>query len=112
MRKFSVCAAYMANQAWRKKRIVVVGAGRGAIERVVIGILQADAGIEPWPARRFAGAERNVGKLRDPAIAVRAEAASQAPEEGRIRGPADIEILSGEHKPAVATIGERGLQPQ
>ena len=75
----SPCAgqpAYIANQAWRNSGVVVVGADRGAVELVVVDVLQADAGVEPWPAGRLAGAERDVGDLGHPAVAVRGQRAS------------------------------------
>ena len=57
---------------------MVVSTDRRALELVVVGVLHGETGIEPRPARRTAGAEWDVGKLRDPAVAVRAEAAGKS----------------------------------
>src|ERR1035437_3518628 len=53
-----------------KQCIVVVGEDRVPIELVVIGVLQADAHISPRPPWRLADAERDIGDLRNKAVAV------------------------------------------
>src|ERR1700676_2785404 len=99
----------------KEQRVVVVGADRGAVEFVVIGVLQADAGIEPRPAHRLAEPERDVGDLGRPAVAVRGQGASGDRVDavyGCIGGTPDIETLTGEYAPVVAAIGKRALQLQ
>ena len=89
--------------------VIVVGADRGAIELVVVGVLQADAGVEPRPAKRLAGAERDVGDLGHPAVAVRGQGVPGVhvePVYVGVRGAPDIEILPGEDDPVVAAIGK------
>src|SRR5262245_48335465 len=51
------------NPGMEEQRVVVLGADRGAIELVVMDVLQADAGVEPWPAKRLAYIEGDVGDL-------------------------------------------------
>ena len=53
----------------KEEGVVVMGTDRRAVELVVVDVLQADAGIEPWPARRLAGAERDVSEFGHPAVA-------------------------------------------
>ena len=46
-----------------EERVIVVGTNRGTVELVIVGVLQADAGIRPGPADRLAGPERDVSDL-------------------------------------------------
>src|SRR6516162_852986 len=61
------------NPGMEEQRVVILGADRGAVKLVVIGVLQADAGIEPRPAERFAHPEWDVGDLGYPAVAIRCQ---------------------------------------
>ena len=99
----------------KEQRIVVLGADRGAVELVVVGVLQADAGVEPRPARRLADSERDVGDLRRSSrccSGVMAFAVDVHAVQGGVGGAPDVEILAGENEPVVAAIGKRGLQLQ
>ena len=53
-----------------EQRIVIVCRDSVPIELVVVGVLQSDAHIGPWPTWRLASHERNVGDLEDKAVAV------------------------------------------
>jgi hypothetical protein len=56
------------------RHVILVGAHRRAVELVVVGVLETDAGVEPRPAWRLAGAERDVGECADEAVANRLSA--------------------------------------
>src|ERR1700687_2325148 len=93
--------------------VVVLGADRRTIELVVVDVLQTKFGIEPRPARRFADAERNVVKLGDPAVAVRAVVREcRCGVYARVGSTPDIEILTGDRDAVVAAKGKLSRQPK
>src|ERR1700726_2047417 len=94
--------------------VVVMGADRGAVELVVIDVLQTDLGIEPRPARRLAQAERYVVKLNHPAVAVGAVVREATPDREKVGvGSApDLEVLTGQRKAVVAAEGRLTRQPK
>ncbi|OIQ63912.1 hypothetical protein GALL_545410 [mine drainage metagenome] len=75
--------------------------------------MQTDAGIEPGVADHLAGAERNVGELGHPSVAVRAVVGEVGcGVQAGVTGAPDIEILPGEDDPVVGAVGKRALQLQ
>src|SRR5580704_6668419 len=54
----------------QEQRVVAAGTDGGAVELVVERVVERNARVEPWPARRLAGPERDIGDLGDPAVAV------------------------------------------
>ena len=101
-----------AKPEMQEQRIVVAGANGGAVELVVESVLKTDAGIGPRPARRLAGAERDIGDFGDETVTVRAKAAGKPRIQDRVGGAPDVEILSGQNDPVVGPIGERCLKMQ
>src|SRR6516225_1027382 len=100
------------NPGMEEQGVVVLGTDRGAVELVVIDVLQADAGVEPRPAERLAGAERDIGDLGDPAVAVRRQRNAGdwiSAEQRGIRSTPDIEILPGQDHAVILSQGHRGL---
>src|SRR5208282_1127661 len=95
-----------------EQRIVGARADGGSVEFVVPGILQPDASVEPWPARRLATDKRDVGDLGDPAVTVRTEAAGKSAVQADVGSTPGVEVLAGEYDPVVVAVGERGIRPR
>src|ERR1700681_4210999 len=92
-----------------------MGADRGAVELVVVDVLQAELGVEPRPARRLARAKRNVIKLGHPAVAVRGKGVPGVHVDAvqvRVRSAPGTEILTGDSDAVVAAKGKLSGQPK
>src|SRR5579885_562605 len=64
-----------------------------AVEVVEQRILQAEANVQPWPPAWAAVTERQVVRLEDPAVGIRAAVVGrQAAEQQRILRAADVEV--------------------
>lgn len=53
-----------------EQRIIVMGKSRIAIEFVIVGVLQPNPSIGPWPKGRRAGNKWDVGEFKDHPVAV------------------------------------------
>src|SRR6516162_10709417 len=81
----------------QKDGVIVLGTERDAVDPVIPRVLQRKPHVGPRPARCFAHAKRDVGKLCGPAVAIGAPAWKQ--EE--ILSAPDPKVLSGENNPVV-----------
>ena len=75
----------------------------GPVEFGPVRILQTDAKIEPWPKRRAAVAEWQIGKLENPAGAVRTSGKSAV--KRRIRSAANRDPPGSKAPRSVIDIG-------
>src|SRR5450631_2776100 len=96
----------------QEQRIVGAGADGGAVELVVDRVLKSNTSIGPRPAWRLAGAERDIGNLRNEAVAIRAKGAGEVLIQDRVAGAPDVEILPRQDDPVVGSIGKGSLQMQ
>ena len=72
---------------------MAAGVDPGAFEFFVNGVIETNARVEPRPARRRTGSERDVGDLGSKAIAVRAQTTRKARIQDRVgRAPRNINI--------------------
>src|ERR1700722_11850349 len=111
MAERSVCMPEPASHdqpEMEEQGVVVAGADAGAVELIVECVVDADARIGPRPARRLAGAERDIRELGNPAVAVGDQVRVQY-WIGRAPG---VEILPGQHYSVVRPIGDRRQQTQ
>jgi hypothetical protein len=75
----------------------------GAVEFGPVRVLQTDAEVQPWPERRAAVAEWQIGELEDPAGAVWASGESAV--KRRIRGATDRNAPGGQAPSTVIYVG-------
>src|SRR6202521_6072611 len=94
----------------KEQCVMAAGPDPGAFEFFVNGIIETNARVEPRPARRLTGSERDVGDLGSKTIAVRAQTTRKTRIRDRVGGAPGVEVLAGEHDIAVAAIGNRRLQ--
>ena len=100
-----------------EQRVVVVCVQRRTIEFIVVGVLQCDAHVGPWPYGGTAAAERDISDFGNIAVAVRVTcgvwrlATIQGGIQSRVRRSPRIEILAAKHDPVVVAVGQRGVPP-